>query len=123
MKKAQILFVVFFCFQVLVSAQSTVKVNQIGYLTGFPKYAWVNDVQLKKIYCLIKRAYDNQVVFLDSLEPSQKYDSSAGERVTLIDFSKLKTPGTYYLEVEDIGTSYEFTISDNVYNDIWIGIL
>lgn len=119
MKKILITSSVILVFCVLVSGQSSVKVNQIGYVTGYPKYAWVNDVQASEIHWSVIKASNTQVVLSGTQATSQKTDEATGEKVTRIDFSKLETPGSYYLDVEGIGTSFEFVVSDNVFRDVW----
>jgi len=119
MKKTLFSFACMLFFTAFIHSQSVIKVNQLGYLTGYPKYAWVNDVLAKEISWSVKRASDNQIIYSGSQVTSEKYDSATGEKVTRIDISKIEAPGSYYLEIEDVGTSFEFLVSDTVYNDVW----
>ena len=49
--------------QGIIFPQSIIKVNQVGYLTGFSKYAWVNDLPGVAITWHVKNAADHRIVF------------------------------------------------------------
>lgn len=99
--------------------QSTVKVNQLGYLVSQPKYAWVNDVKADSIRWYVRNANDSMKVYSAKTITSQKLDSSTSERVTRLDFSLINKPGIYFVEVENVGSSFTFPVSDHVYNEVW----
>jgi endoglucanase len=119
MKKSYLLILSFTGLFVSLFSQPSVKVNQAGYLPGMPKYAFVNDIPEKEFSWSIRRSSDNQVLLNGTCQSSGKNDPSSGEKVTRIDFSTLNEKGSYYLDIEDIATSYEFSISDDVFRDIW----
>lgn len=107
------------CKQIFCYSQSTIKVNQAGYLSGYPKYGWVNDPKVDVINWSVRRSVHDAVICSGIQKVSQKYDTASGERVTMIDFSIVDTPGTYYLEVENIGSSFEIKIAPDVYKEVW----
>jgi endoglucanase len=43
--------------------------------------------------------------------------SDTNEQVYIADFSSLKTPGTYYIAVPNLGKSVSFKVASNVYNE------
>jgi len=97
-----------------------VKVNQIGYLPSEEKLAYVSDENASAIssWALVDAGSGNRVY--ESSEVGQQIDDLAsGELVYKLNFSDFVTPGSYHLEVDGIGRSYEFEISAMVYNDVF----
>jgi endoglucanase len=118
--KKRLLFMLFFAlFFMFLNAQSTIKINQIGYLTDCPKYAWVNDIPAGDFTWVVKQASDNKIVYSAISGSSQLFDTATGEKVTCLDLSALKTPGEYYLEINGTEPSFSFKIAANPYGDVW----
>jgi len=117
-------FVAFLCIWTAnVSAQlvsEVLKVNQVGYLTSEKKVAYVSAENTLSINGLrIKDATTNAVV-QEGIDVSAGIDDEAsGEVVYTLDFSGFQEEGSYYLEVDGIGRSYDFNISRTVYNDVF----
>src|ERR1700690_761883 len=87
-------------------ASPQIKVDQVGYLPGDAKVAMVTAAA--KTF-EVKRASDNATVFKGALGPAT-LDPDTGDSVQIADFSKLREPGTYYLDVPEVGRSWTFAI-------------
>ena len=93
-------------------ASTQIKVDQVGYLPAASKVAVVTAAAIS---FEVKRASDNAMVFKGSLEPATR-DPDSGDSVQLADFTNLRQPGTYYLEVPGVGRSWPFSIRRDVYS-------
>src|SRR5512145_1192388 len=102
-----------------VFSQSVIKVNQLGYLPEFPKYAWVNDVKGEQVKWYVKNAENDETVFAGTFQSSKHMDRATGEVVNKLDFSKITQPGRYYVEVQNTGRSPLFSIAQDVYDKVW----
>jgi len=89
-----------------------IKVDQVGYLPNSPKLALVT---AQATAFEVKTAADNRTVFKGELSQPSK-DADTGDSVQIADFSKLKKPGTYYLEVPGVGQSWRFSIGPDVFS-------
>ncbi len=89
-----------------------IKVDQVGYLPAAPKLAVVTATA--KTFA-VKRASDNASVFKGTLSPAT-LDADTGDSVQLADFSNLRLPGTYYLDVPGVGRSWTFSIGRDVFS-------
>lgn len=95
----------------------SININQLGYRTDDSKLAIFRDSSLDEKFDVVnvetgETIYTGDVI--DSVETE-----SAGEVVAYGDFSSIKEPGTYKLVAANSGESYEFIISDEVYDDIF----
>ena len=88
-----------------------IHVDQVGYLTEYPKTAVVTDSGQTSFSVVNTKT--GKVVYTGNLS-SSVYDKSSGENVQQADFSTVKAPGTYKVVVGD-DASYPFKINDNVY--------
>lgn len=88
-----------------------IKVDQVGYLPDGPKVALVT-AQASTFE--VKSASDNGTAFKGELSQASK-DADTGDSVQIADFSKLKKPGTYYLDVPGVGRSWTFAIGPDVF--------
>jgi endoglucanase len=93
-------------------ANLQIKVDQVGYLPASPKVAIVTAAANT---FEVKRASDNQTVFTADLGPATP-DPDTGDSVQFADFSKLREPGTYYLEVPGVGRSWTFSIRRDAFS-------
>lgn len=89
-----------------------IKVDQVGYLPASPKVAMVTAAA--KTFA-VKRASDNETLFTGELSPATP-DPNTGDSVQWADFSKLRKPGTYYLDVPGVGRSWTFTIDRDAFS-------
>ena len=96
------------------------KVNQVGYHLNADKYALISGFAHKFTTPVgtIFRVKDtkDKVIYTGKLSLICDDDSVvSGDRILKADFSDIKVPGTYFLEVEGVGKSQKFTIGDNIY--------
>jgi len=98
-------------------ATTEIKVDQVGYLTGAPKVALVVSKNAPGEFT-VRRASDGGVAFRGALGAAVA-DPDSGDRVQAADFSKLTAAGKYYVELADVGRSWEFSIGPDVYGRAW----
>lgn len=110
------------------------KVNQVGYLPHDEKFAYFGGYlqewgslelpEASNMSFLIvdavtgKNQFQGQVTFRsqDCMMPKIAAPYS-GEQVYELDFSKFTTPGRYFIKVNRVGRSWEFTIDDTIYGE------
>lgn len=98
-----------------------IKMNGAGFLTNAEKYALVSFYP--ELYNISEgdafSVYDaetGKTVFNGTLQLLSEFDQrDSGEKVLKADFSELNKIGTYYIAVDGLGTSAEFSIADDVY--------
>lgn len=86
-----------------------VRLNQTGFYPEGEKLAAVINSGAEEF--LLRSSGNDSVVFSGTLSALQFWEKS-GESVRIADFSTLRTPGIYYLEVEGLGRSLDFFIGD-----------
>jgi len=96
------------------AATTEIKVDQVGYLPAAPKIALVSQARTNPGKFLVKRTSDNGVVLQGKLGAAL-HDPNTGDDVQAADFSALREPGRYYIEVPGVGRSWNFSIGSNVY--------
>jgi endoglucanase len=96
------------------SPTTDIKVNQAGYLTDARKLAMVVTSTAASEFT-IRTAENGSVTFSGSLSAASE-DADSGDRVQVADFSELKKPGKYFLEIPGVGRSWEFEIGSKVYS-------
>ena len=89
-----------------------IAVNQVGYLPGAAKVAAV-PAGAATAFRVVDAA-KGAVVLRGTLGPAATWDAS-GEAVQLADFSALKQPGNYRLQVDGLPDSPPFAVADNAY--------
>lgn len=105
----------------LPQSRAHIYVNQAGYSSERGK---------KAIFVLedgvsgfrVVRASDKEVVYTGEIVPFQQPDGNASTLGTG-DFSQLTQAGTYYIECDTIGRSYPFTIAQDAYENLFLGLL
>jgi len=97
------------------TATTSIKVDQVGYLPDAPKIALLSASGSNPQNFLIKRTKDNSVAFQGKLS-SAVHDPNSGDDVQAADFSGLREPGRYYVDVPSIGRSWNFEIGPNIYS-------
>jgi hypothetical protein len=105
-----------FSFALADSPTTDIKVNQAGYLTDASKLAMVVPESTASEF--VVRAADGSVAFSGSLSSAVE-GADSGDRVRRADFSALKTPGRYFLEIPDVGRSWDFKIGPDVYSRVF----
>ena len=91
------------------------KVNQIGYLTHASKRAVIPS--RCNIDFFVINAINNDTVFKGISSDSKKWQYS-DEDVVIADFSKVVAEGKYYLASPGLIDSYQFSISDTIFNKL-----
>jgi endoglucanase len=93
-----------------------VQVNQVGYLPGDGKTAYVTGLEAARAFTV--RTADG-AVFTQGRATEPEFYALAGERVAKIDLSSLRNPGAYSVEVDGVGRSFPFTVGEGVYDELW----
>lgn len=93
-----------------------VKVNQIGYKPDDVKTVVVTSKDDEKFK--IVDAKTEETVFVGTYG-GLTYDMSVDSNTKTGDFTEFKTPGTYKIISSPSGASYEFSIGDGLYDDIY----
>lgn len=102
-----------------------IRVNQLGYLPGYAKHAYVGqymgdlgpmpfDVQSFEILDAA-----GQVVFSGKPQRRDINEELVGQEVLELDFTAFQTPGTYRLRLPGVGLSYEFVIGPRALNPLY----
>jgi endoglucanase len=89
------------------------KLNQAGYLPALPKLALVVAAPQPSTF-LVRRAANDSVVFRGELT-APVHDPDSGDRVQTADFGALQERGRFYVDVPEVGRSWEFSIEPDVY--------
>jgi endoglucanase len=89
-----------------------VRVCQVGYLPEETKFAMVT--VSGPTVAEVRRANDGKTVLTVPVGPG-KLDPDSGDELHPVDFSALKTAGTYYLNVPGAGSSYDFRIGKDAF--------
>lgn len=94
-----------------------IHTNQIGYLPNENKIAVFSGENLKDTTFKIIDTTSDTIVYTGELSESRVY-SKANETLYYGDFSSITSEGTYYIQNDDLGKSYEFDISSNTYDKL-----
>ncbi len=99
-----------------------IKVNQMGFLPDAQKYALVSFYP--ELYSIsdgdpftVCDAETGTAVYSGTLKLLSEFDQrDSGEKVLQADFSNLCTSGSYYIKVDGLDDSVQFSISSSVYD-------
>lgn len=91
---------------------TAIKVDQVGYPIDGPKVALVSAPAQS---FALKRTSDNAVIFQSKLGPVRNHADS-GDMIQSADFSAVRDPGRYYIDVPGVGRSWSFSLGRNVYS-------
>jgi endoglucanase len=94
------------------AATGGIYLNQIGFLPDHQKVATVN-AQASSF--LVRSIKDNSVIFRSTLS-AERPDPASGDTVRLADFSSLKGPGEYRIELDTGATGGSFPIGKDAYD-------
>jgi endoglucanase len=89
-----------------------VHLNSVGFLPNYKKTAAIP--QQCKTFKVMDAENGKEVFSGNTSGP--EFQKDVNQNVWTADFSALKTPGKYYLEVPGLGKSPEFEIADDVFN-------
>jgi len=102
-------------------AASYIRLNQVGYLNHDIKRTVLgSDEDLKGRKFFIKRLSDEQILFSDDIGTSKSgISKDTPFRFNyILDFSDVRTDGSYYLELQDGTRSHPFEINNYFYRSI-----
>ncbi|MCM5663170.1 glycoside hydrolase family 9 protein [Galbibacter mesophilus] len=127
-----LLFIVFITVVLISSCQSNktseeltqkdaIRINQIGYYPNAIKKAIIAD-SLKAAKFSVINNNNGETVLEGDLSQTTEW-KLAGEKVKIADFSQLKDTGNYALVIQGLGKSYDFSIQENVLEDVFKGSL
>ena len=103
----------------LYAANSDIRLNTVGYLPNAPKKATIiKSGAATPGTFYIKRSSDNVTVFTGTVS-IPLYNSDTNENCYTANFSSVTTPGNYYLQAASIGSSPVFSISEEVYSQVF----
>jgi endoglucanase len=91
---------------------TAIQLNQVGYLPGGAKWAVLRDVEAS--HFAVVDAASGREVLRGALGAPQAWEP-AQESVRLADFSALRTPGRYRLQVDGLPPSAPFTVAADAY--------
>ena len=97
--------------------EQKIVLNQLGYKINDNKKVVFRGETEDRNFRVVSTT-DSQVVYEGQIE-GRTYNEAAGETDSFGDFSSLKTPGTYRIETDSLGKSFEFKIGDDVYSDVF----
>jgi hypothetical protein len=107
-------------------ATASIQVNQIGYAPGADKYAYIGNwlgtagaLPIDDQYFLVIDEINGNTVYRGELTLRAIADPWSGNDVYEADFSALREPGRYYLQLPGIGYSDHFSIASNVYDRVY----
>ena len=119
----EIFMSILFLFSTLISFSQTgserIQLNQVGFLPNSPKIAVITGkTSSTKFYV----SADNKTYFTGTL--SEEKQSNNSSTVTKIaDFTSFKREGTYSVTVPEVGSSFQFKISKDVFSDVSKAVL
>ncbi len=95
-----------------VASGANIRLNSLGYLPDMPKKA---TIITECSEFTVKKASDDSFIFAGKTSRSVHQDD-VNQDVWIADFSQVQEKGKFYLDVPDVGKSYEFEIGDDVYD-------
>lgn len=96
-----------------------IMVDQAGYQVGCRKIALFKGAELGETFQLVDTVTRN-VVYEGELV-SKGYDTATGDYISYGVFTEFDTPGTYYVQTDQIGRSYPFEVTRDMYGQIFEG--
>ena len=102
---------------------STTKifVNQAGYISDRDKKVMFFGEQIGDTFRVINQA-DKTVVYTGQIG-ARRLDALSGSYLREGDFSEVTETGTYYIETDVVGQSYPFRITQDGYENMFVGMI
>lgn len=98
-----------------VKINKSIHIDQIGYGTKDVKKAVIAGAKGQKFALIEEKSGKN--VFEGDLT-GRINDKSSRDTVSYADFSKVQTPGSYYIFIPEMGRSYTFKIGNGIYKNV-----
>ncbi len=95
-----------------IAADTDIKLNSLGFLPKSSKKATISN-QCKTF--VVKKTSNNKQVFSGQVTGPLHQDD-VDQDVWIADFSQVTKKGKYYIEIPDVGRSFDFEIGEKVYN-------
>jgi endoglucanase len=89
-----------------------VKVCQVGFLPDEGKFAMLTAAPGGEV--VVRRAEDESEALRVAAAPAVQ-DIDSGDQICAVDFSHLRTPGHYFLDIAGVGCSDDFAVGDDVF--------
>ncbi|HTF82488.1 MAG TPA: cellulase N-terminal Ig-like domain-containing protein, partial [Cytophagales bacterium] len=99
---------------------NNIRLNQVGFFVNGPKVAAV--IGSAETAFTVK-SVDRSIVYHTGTLSAASTWAQSGESVKTADFSSFNTPGSYVLEVPNLGYSYTFTIKDDAFVNLNRGLV
>lgn len=97
-------------------------VDRNGYVPDREKYVLFIGDHISGEFRVVREG-DWKVVYTGIVQSSETQGDSRYVNIGIGDFSDVTEPGSYYIEQGQVGRSYSFTISENVYEPIFQGLI
>ena len=97
--------------------EQKIVLNQVGYKPDDKKKV-VFRAETEDRKFRVVSAVTKEVVYEGEIN-GRSYNEAAKETDSFGDFSSVKTPGTYKIETDSLGSSFEFTIGQDVYKNVF----
>lgn len=89
-----------------------IKVCQVGYLADETKIAVLTTEPKGRI---VLRKSDNDDIVASLTAGAGAFDPDSGDKVWWVDFTKVTSPGSYYLDAQGIGSSFDFRVGNDIF--------
>lgn len=96
--------------------EPSIRMDQYGYLPNSKKIAVFEGEELNGEFQVINKE-TGECAFTGILE-NKGYDEGLETYISIGDFTDFITEGTYYLQNDHVGCSYEFVIQENLYDSL-----
>jgi endoglucanase len=90
-----------------------IKVCQVGYLVDETKIAVLTAEPKGRI--AVRKSGNHEIVASLSAAKAS-FDPDTGDMVRWVDLTEVTNPGSYYLDVEGIGSSFDFSVGNDIFN-------
>lgn len=103
---------------------STVRamIDRNGYQSDREKHVIFHGENLAGYFRVVREA-DWEVVYTGTIQKASMEGAARYINIGIGDFSTVTEPGSYYIEQDQVGRSYTFTISETAYESIFEGLL
>ncbi len=97
-------------------------VNRNGYQPDREKYVLFLGENIAGEFRVVREA-DWEIVYTGTIQKSATHGDARYVNMGIGDFSEVTEPGSYYIEQNQVGRSYSFTISETVYEPVFQGLI
>lgn len=97
-------------------------VNRNGYQPDREKYVLFLGENITGEFRVVREA-DWEIVYTGTIQKSATHGDARYVNMGIGDFSEVTEPGSYYIEQNQVGRSYSFTISETVYEPVFQGLI